>query len=207
MRGVTLIEVAILLTATLAVVGLLAPTLSAVVLRAETVTAQATMANIDDAINDVLGDLPHTYFTWDGTWVSAAGSVGVKVQLVVGDGDIPADVSGTGSATWQSAVNNTTVDYLERHLISNTPGGTGAYTTAVANSWRGAYLNGPLDPDPWGNRYMVNSLYLGTGGANNNDVVVLSAGPDEEIDSPFTALNFNALADTGDDLWIIQEGN
>jgi type II secretory pathway pseudopilin PulG len=67
-------------------------------------------------------------------------------------------------------------------------------------AWRGPYLRGPVDSDPWGNRYAVNTVFLdptvtGALGAGLNgafvaadyprlDVFVVSAGPDEEIDTP-----------------------
>jgi type II secretory pathway pseudopilin PulG len=66
-------------------------------------------------------------------------------------------------------------------------------------AWRGPYLRGPVEADPWGNRYAVNTVFLdpdaasgtigGVPGAFANtdyprlDVFVVSAGPDEEIDS------------------------
>ena len=65
-------------------------------------------------------------------------------------------------------------------------------------AWRGAYLRSPVDPDPWGNRYAVNVAFLdpsptaviggitagfGTTDYPRLDVFVLSAGPDEEIDT------------------------
>jgi type II secretory pathway pseudopilin PulG len=65
-------------------------------------------------------------------------------------------------------------------------------------AWRGAYLRSPVDPDPWGNRYAVNVAFLdpsptailggitagfGTGDYPRLDVFVLSAGPDEVIDT------------------------
>jgi len=62
-------------------------------------------------------------------------------------------------------------------------------------AWRGPYMTGPLDPDPWGNRYACNVIYLDprtqtenmTAYANGyvEDTVVMSAGPDEEIDTDF----------------------
>jgi Tfp pilus assembly protein PilE len=202
-RGVTLIETAILVLVTLSIVGALAPTLSAVILRAETVAATTAMSNIDTQINTILNDMNYTYLNYDGVKNSAQ-----RVNLIVSDGDIPSAVSATGSATWQGAVNGTTIDFIERHLVTNNPGGSGANAypvpaTDAGAGWRGAYLDNPLDPDPWGNRYMVNVEYLGP---SNNDVVVYSAGPDEEIDSAYTALNFNTIT-TDDDLFIIQEAN
>jgi hypothetical protein len=110
---------------------------------------------------------------------------GATVEMLVGDGDIP--VSAIGATIWDDVVNpaaGTQVDFLERHLVTNTPGGAGAYTTGGGNPWRGAYIDAPIDPDPWGNRYAVNVNYLRTSTAN--DVFVLSAGPDEEIDTAFT---------------------
>jgi hypothetical protein len=83
-----------------------------------------------------------------------------------------------------SAAASPRVDFLERHLVTNAPGGSGAYTTAGATPWKGAYLNGPIDGDPWGNRYAVNVLYLNS--TTTNDVFVLSSGPDEEADSLFS---------------------
>lgn len=60
-------------------------------------------------------------------------------------------------------------------------------------SWRGPYLSAPVRSDPWGNRYAVNVQYLdavsdsdGTGVTGwVQDVFVLSAGPDEEVDTPY----------------------
>jgi len=67
------------------------------------------------------------------------------------------------------------------------------------HAWRGPYLTSPVNPDPWGNRYAVNVAFLrpvapasaitgitlGFAQATypRLDVFVLSAGPDEEIDT------------------------
>jgi len=61
-------------------------------------------------------------------------------------------------------------------------------------AWRGPYVSAPVRSDPWGNRYAVNVLFLdpgadsatGDGSGYLYDVFVLSAGPDEEIDTPFS---------------------
>jgi hypothetical protein len=116
--------------------------------------------------------------------------------MLVGDGDIP--FSAIGATIWDDVVNPaaaTQVDFLERHLVTNTPGGAGVYTTGGGTPWRGAYINGPIDPDPWGNRYAVNVNYFRT--TTTNDVFVLSAGPDEEIDTQFT---INGATPGGDDI-------
>jgi hypothetical protein len=148
-----------------------------------------------------------------------------RVNLLVSDGDLPVLAAAVAGETfWTQAVNGTTVDTLSNHLIENapaeaaggryrnptditvaTPGGNNIDFARSSSSgfnapysWRGAYLRGPLDPDPWGNRYAVNVAFLDPAAtaviANITagfaftdyprlDVFVLSAGPDEEIDT------------------------
>jgi hypothetical protein len=128
-------------------------------------------------------------------------ALGTLVEIMVSDGDIPRQVSGTGSAEWQRPVDNIggLVDFLERHIVTNNPRGNAAnaYSTVDITPWRGAYLSAPIDPDPWGNRYALNSEWA-NGGAE--DVVVFSAGPDEEIDSAYAA---NGLIGGDDDLVLL----
>ncbi len=72
-------------------------------------------------------------------------------------------------------------------------GESGGFNSEFA--WRGPYMTAPIDPAPWGNRYAANVMYLearaDTPGfhafANGfvEDVVILSAGPDEEVDTDF----------------------
>ena len=80
---------------------------------------------------------------------------------------------------------------LMRMVVPFPPGG--------GTEWRGAYLTSPVDPDPWGNRYAVNVEFL-TGGTQ--DVVVMSAGPDEQVDSPYAG---DGLTAGDDDLFVLVE--
>ena len=57
----------------------------------------------------------------------------------------------------------------------------------------------PVDSDPWGNRFAVNVQYLGP---SLNDVVVLSAGINEIIETDFTG---NPLVVGGDDVLVVVE--
>jgi type II secretory pathway pseudopilin PulG len=147
-----------------------------------------------------------------------------RVDLLVGDGDIaPLGPGVSGETFWTQAVNDAAVDTLVNHLVENTPGSSSAnrYRTPsdiatgggggnidfarsesggfnAPYSWRGPYIKGPVDPDPWGYRYAVNVAFLDpspqgtvsgvtTGFALADyprlDVFVLSAGPDREIDT------------------------
>jgi hypothetical protein len=196
-RGLTLFEVTLLLTVTTALVAAMAPTLTSTIRHAETAAATAAMTDISVQVLEVLDDIGYADFTVDGVESST------QVEMLVSDGDIPREVSGTGDAQWQRVVNNATglVDFLERHLVTNNPRGNvaNAYNPPGAPEWRGAYLNAPIDPDPWGNRYAVNVEFL-TGGSD--DVVVLSAGPDEQIDSLYED---NGLAAGDDDIVVLVE--
>jgi hypothetical protein len=195
--GITLFEVALMLTATSALVAALMPTLTETIQHAEIATATTAMTDIQTQVLEMLDDMNFNSFTITGT------SGGTDVEILVSDGDIPREVSGTGSAEWQRPVDNAggLVDFLERHLVTNNPRGNVAndYPTAGGNRWRGAYLTAPIDPDPWGNRYAVNVEFL-TGGSD--DVVVFSAGPDEQIDSEYED---NGLTAVDDDLIVLVE--
>lgn len=188
--GITLIEATIVLIVVAILSAVAAPIASRTIDRAKLTRAKDDADAIVTAINDFLTDFTSfTPFTVTGT------SGGTTVQMLVSDGDIPA--LGTGSSSWTSVVNTASspiVDFLERHLVTNTPGGTGAYAIG-APGWRGAYVTPPFDPDPWGNRYAVNVLYLRS--TTTNDVFVLSAGPDEQVDTPFTV---NGATPGGDDI-------
>lgn len=136
------------------------------------------------------------------------------VQMLVSDGDTPDGDSETRA--WERPVDGHVVDTLANHLVQNTPGDAreARYRTPQdlfadtlrvrfafdaqrgANArfaWRGPYLSAPVRPDPWGNRYAVNVLFLDavsdSSGAEfagrTGDVFVLSAGPDEQLDTPF----------------------
>jgi hypothetical protein len=194
--GVTLLEVTLMLTATAALMAALAPTVSSTIRHGEIAVATQAMTDIQTQVLDALTDLNYNAFTVDGV------KNGTEVRMLVSDGDIPREVSGAGSASWQLPVDDTTglVDFLERHLVTDSPRGSAANAYAPpgnSGAWRGAYLTAPIDADPWGNRYAVNTQYL-TGG--NEDVVVMSAGPDEQIDTAFTA---NGLTAGGDDLVVL----
>ena len=78
-------------------------------------------------------------------------------------------------------------------------------------AWRGPYLSAPVRSDPWGNRYAVNVEYLdavsdsdGTSDAGwLYDVFILSAGPDEEVDTPYSV---DGVAPGDDDVLLVIAG-
>lgn len=151
-----------------------------------------------------------------------------RVELLISDGDVPTLGNAVLAETYwtQTIASGAWVDTLSNHLVENNPGETAAAhyrnptditVAGVGNidfargessgfnaphAWRGAYLRGPVDSDPWGNRYAVNVAFLdprldaapaavngvisagfGTATYPRLDVFAISAGPDEEIDT------------------------
>ncbi len=120
---------------------------------------------------------------------------GDAVEILISAGDIPA-LGPEGDDFWVDPPDGEWVDFLEYYLISNTPGDDagrrfptledcGDLITDLfsgVRAWQGAYLNVGAG-DPWGNRYAISTHLLTQ--TTGEDVVILSAGPDQEIDSQF----------------------
>jgi len=192
-RGFTLFEALLILVATVAIVAALAPTLGATIADARTTRATTDMELIRDAILAAQADCCQR-FTKTGT-VNFAD----RIYFLYGDGDIPEAGS---TSSWQNTTADDVNDFLEEHLVWNSFNGGNSWVLLGANAWRGAYINAPVDPDPWGNRYAVNVQYLSTGAGGTNDVVVFSAGPDEQEDTSDTG---DPLVAGGDDIIVLVE--
>ena len=179
--GLSLVEATVVVMVAAILVAAAAPVASRTLDRARLSRAIDDSEAIKTAITSLLTE--HTVFT---PFTSTGTAIGDTLELLVSDGDIP--FTAIGATEWDDVVTCCAaaidVDFLERHLVTNTPIGGGAYSTA-ANGWRGTYISAPIDPDPWGNRYGVNGMHLRTV-PTSNDTFVLSAGPDEEIDTAFT---------------------
>jgi type II secretory pathway pseudopilin PulG len=178
-RGISLIEATIVLTVLSILTAAAAPSVSRTIDRARLTRATDDMKAIRTALITYVTDSAFDYFTHNGSNTGGGGDI---IEMLVSDGDIPGN---SGATNWDDVTINfgaaVDVDFLEKHLVTNvlTGGAPNAYAV-----WRGAYLSGPVDPDPWGNRYAVNVQYMNPVSAN--DVFVLSAGPDEQIDTAYT---------------------
>lgn len=199
--GLTLLEITLMLTMILAIVGALAPSLGAVVRSARVTRATEDMADLKTAILACLSDISFPEFKVDGDGKGK----GDGVDMLVGDGDIPSecgasatDGCGAAAKSWIRVVEPdsdgstifTFVDFMDRHLILDAPGNNTA--NSYVTSWRGAYVNGPIDPDPWGNRYALSAGNLNLFPETAN---LLSAGPDEKIDTTWDQAVTTAGAD------------
>ena len=101
-------------------------------------------------------------------------------DLLVGAGAAPAALADDVSA-WAIPAGASGVGLIDDQLVRNTAEYT-RYRTPAAIGWRGPYVQKTVDADPWGHRYAVNVRALRTIGS---DTVVLSAGPDGVVATPF----------------------
>jgi len=194
-RGFSLVEATLVLAVIAVLTGAAAPSVSRTLAQGRLARAHTDVQAIRTAIHNVVTE--HTLFV---PFTSTGAVDGDAIEMLVSDGDIP--FTAIGATNWDDTVAccaaPVDVAFLEAHLVTNTGlGGAGSYSVA-AGGWRGAYISAPMDPDPWGNRYAVNTEYLKS--TTTNDVFVLSAGPDEEIDTPFT---FNGARRGDDDIIAI----
>jgi type II secretory pathway pseudopilin PulG len=101
----------------------------------------------------------------------SAGSRGRRV--LVGPGLVPSPQKPVRLRYWATAG----VSSLDGHL--RTP------AAAAAPGWDGPYVLHPVPTDPWGNAYVVNISCSSAGTKEARAIYVLSAGPNETIDTPF----------------------
>jgi hypothetical protein len=107
-------------------------------------------------------------------------------DLLVGPGQAP-DAAGRDASEWTAAPEASRVEPLADHLLTNAAG-------YPADRWRGPYLE-HLSEDPWGCRYAINTGLLGKG--TGNVTLVLSAGPNCVVETPF---RMTGLSIPGDDV-------
>jgi type II secretory pathway pseudopilin PulG len=199
--GLTLVETTIMLTVAAILTAALAPVGKRTIDISRLARAKADLSAINESILAFVDSTGLRQFSADGA------PNGQRALLLVSDGDIPTEQTGAGDPSWLEPVDGTDVDFLERHLITNDPGGSDANayrvpSTVTGKGWRGAYLTGPVTSDPWGNRYMVNVGFMvaPTRWGPFNDVWVYSAGPDEIVDTEFAV---DGAVPRNDDLMLI----
>ena len=236
-RGMSLLEATIVLMVISILAAIIAPPVGSYVQSTQQAAASRDAENIGAALGRMLDDLGESAVLRDGNGASAAAAPSHApanhVDMLVTQGDAPiveASVvrAGAGVTDWDDAVNDAAIQLLDYYLVANTPSGLAAngYRTAATMStttefdpdggamfnaehaWRGAYLPGPLGPDPWGYRYAINVEFLarptGTGPSGQvNDVFVLSAGSDGRVQTRF---DVDGVTSSHDIVYLVSGG-
>lgn len=234
-QGITIIETTVMLSVLFILAGVLSPIVSESVMTARAVKAKNDAAMLATGIVNLQKDLGADAFSYGTTagrpvaGLSAASATGAArmPDVMSSEGDDP-QVEDTQSAmrgstrgglfvapgglakASQKALSewlDLTREAIDDHLMTNKRGyrlrQPGEY-----GGWNGPYLSAKLSGDPWGNRYMINTSWLG-GGASAADasgnlrraVYVVSAGANGVIETPFEQPITEAHA-YGDDIVI-----
>ena len=140
-------------------------------------------------------------------------------------GSITTDTASATTLNWAggtSEVGDSFRDLMDDQFVTNAAGYTAVVFTKgggprVGLGWRGSYLNGPIGMDPWGRMYQASTVFLsiasdavdGTGagalrGGWTNNVVVLSAGTNGNVETPFGGVGTTSV---GDDVTYVFQGS
>jgi hypothetical protein len=189
MRGLSLMEVTVMLSVFSALTATMAPAVVDYVADAKRLRAAS---DVHVVAVGVAG------FILDGNGQAGNGSPGWRAcNLLVGAGATPGASDGTDVGAWTAPAGPGGACAIDDHLVTNRAGYGAMPRSAgswLRHGWSGPYLSS-VGPDPWGHRYAVNTRHLADGSAA--DTIVLSAGPDGIIETPFSV---DGAAAGGDDL-------
>ena len=235
-RGLSLIEVTIMLLVLMLLTGVLAPSVMDYVKDAQWVKVKEDCEAIGVSVIRLTRDV--------GSCVKFAGTGTCtmlnRVDLLYSDGpDVTASALADDATTAFDSPGNVGMpltwsnddvrgDSMERQFTTNGPGYLSPAALASYSAvgplfglgWRGAYLSAPIGPDPWGHRYLVNSVFLsvatdatpGTGegqrsGGWSNDAFCVSAGPNGLLQTAFGGNAASGVTRRGDDFLFIIAGD
>lgn len=207
-RGMTLMEIVIVLAVLAILVALLTPLVFTYIEDARKNQAQADANSYAAAIVKFMKDtgLP-PYKGADTAVHNPKYDATTDFSCLISDGTLPVGLASqwdttaaTGTVKCDGTVGTAAgADLIENHLIKNAPAGSTAksYTESGKNAWRGPYL--PSAPkDPWGQAYLVNIKNADPG--SGKAVIVISAGPDGGIDTASNTDAKSSVSPTDDDL-------
>jgi hypothetical protein len=235
-RGLSLVEVTIMLLVLMTLTGVLAPSIMDFVRDAQWVKAKEDCEAIGVSVVRLMRDVgPCLKFNGKGGCTKIN-----RADLLYSDGpDVtPADVTGEAAAGFNGGGNtagplnwhtdSARGDSMEHQFVDNgggldypSPADLGTYAGPGAGlGWRGAYLSSPIGPDPWGHRYLVNTVFLavardadaGNGegqrsGGWSHDTFCITAGPNGQYETPFGGNATHGVYRRGDDLVFIISGD
>ena len=244
-RGLSLVEVTIMLLVLMLLTGVLAPSIWDFVIDAKLVKVKEDCEAIGISVARLTRDIGPC-LKFNGTQKC---TVENRVDLLYSDGpDVTDDdLSGDGSTYFDSPGNialhlnwrkdDARGDSMEHQFVVNdphylTPAALGTFTAVGPQfglGWHGAYLSSPIGPDPWGRRYLVNSVFLavavdaaggtmgrpatgdgGGGGGNygwSNDTFCISGGPNVLFETAFGGNGHGGVTRQGDDFIYIIAGD
>ena len=247
-HGLSLVEVTIMLLVLMVLTSVLAPSIFDFVSDAKWVKVKEDCEAIGLSVARITRDVGPC-LKFDGTKKCTMVN---RVDLLYSDGPnvTDQDVEGDGAVLFESSnialhltwwKDDWRGDAMEDQFVSNGPGYSTPHdlnnSTAVGPQfnlgWRGAYLSSPIGPDPWGHRYLVNSVFLsvatdanhswhhvapmtgGGGGGHDgegsdgwsHDTFCISAGPNGLYNTGFAGNGSGGVSRQADDFIYIISGD
>ena len=231
-RGLSLVEVSIMLLVLMLLTSVLAPSIADFVNDARWVKVKEDCEAIGLTVMRLTRDVgPCVKFH-----ANQNCTMSNRADLLYSDGPAPDSSSVTASALYNANVSggslnwNTSsrADTMQNQFVTNqgpaypTPvsAGTSQAGLQFGLGWRGAYLSPQLGPDPWGHAYVVNSAFLAvatdagcgsgcegtTNGGWSYDTFCLSAGPNGLYESPIGGNGHGGHVRAGDDFTYVISG-
>jgi hypothetical protein len=177
--GYSLAETTIILSAMTVLTATAAPSIMDYVAQARGIKVRGDVQVLTGALARLLFDVSSIH----------AGSTGQSPDLLVGPGDA-AESAEPDAQYWSTAMDGKRVQALVDHLVTNDVGYTPRQGVGFAKGWQGPYVDF-VPVDPWGHRYGVNVGFMGA----DASVVVLSAGPNGLVETPFYLKAFKLEGD------------
>ena len=176
-RGLSLIEVTIMLLVLMLLTGVLAPSIVDFIKDAQWVKVKEDCEAIGLSVARLTRDVgPCLKFNGTGPCTKAnrvdvlySDGPDVTVNDLSGDATMAYPGGGQAAADLNWDRDDARGDSMQHQLVDNgtgpnypTPADLGAEESGLGFGlgWRGAYLSPPIGPDPWGHRYLVNSSFL-----------------------------------------------
>jgi type II secretory pathway pseudopilin PulG len=233
-KGLSLVEVAIMLLVLMLLTSVLAPSVFDFVHDAQWVKVKEDCEAIGIALSRLYRDVGPCLR------VNALSpcTLASRVDVLISSGATP-ELGPTAvnfvnanmaTANWTTAAIGN-YDSMENQFILNTPAYSTPYQNYFSSSgghpvgplfglgWRGAYLSPPIGPDPWGSAYFVNAGFFATAtditgpseGSSawwwERDVICVTPGPDKRLDTPFGGTAGRGTNRSGDDFVSVVAGS
>jgi len=196
-QGFTLIELTVVLAVIVTLALTLTPSISGIINDSRMARARTDCQTLTSAIVQFYRDNGF-YPSWKVAQNGGPGLPANRLQLLVSPGNAATEDQ---PSPWTTGVAGLFAD----QLLTDGPG-YGLRTPTSQNGWNGPYLSSEINPDPWGNRYVINIDLIDSSaspttrsGGVKMAVWVLSAGPNGIIETPFRQSILSAAL-AGDDI-------
>jgi hypothetical protein len=235
-RGLSLIEVTIMLLVLMLLTGVLAPSIMDFVKDAQWVKVKEDCEAIGVSVVRLTRDVgpclkvngtgPCTMANRvdvlysDGPDVTPSDLIDDAATVFMSNGNIAAPLTWSNDSDRGDSMEHQFVDNSAAYPLPAAHGNSAGVGPMFGLGWRGAYLSAPIGPDPWGHRYLVNSVFLsfaidatGASGAPlkisgwSNDSFCISAGPNSLFQTAFGGNGRGGVTRRGDDFLFIISGD